>query len=222
MDQRNKAKVLTATVWVTFMVLLVLATLAKELEAEARGFEARCVDPESSSVPYPSTGVLGLTAAEAEEAKESFVVDRSGPGRGEVWVSNTDKKAAAKVSFLGEDGATRAKLFLRAGESSKVELAEGPYDAMFQAGRDWKGEAFGPCGESGKARGIVVVQAGAVSKVELGVSSRFVLANGIEPEAARASQAAYEARVHSRAEALETLSRARPSREAQGRDAGPI
>ena len=169
-----------------------------------------------STVPYPASGQMALSKLEAEGMRASLPMDMGGDQLGEVWVSNSDGRAAS-VLFLGEDGRPRAKAFLRPGDRVKMKLREGAYDARFEAGEDWRGERFGACSARGKVAGIVVAKAGALSKVELSPTSRFVVGNRIDARAALLSE--QEAGVRAKPAATEERARARPAR--VGRDGRP-
>jgi hypothetical protein len=162
-----------------------------------------CVADAGTTVPFPASGPLPLGRYESELAKAtpSMRVASANPG-GFATVVNQDAQAAS-VLFMDEDGRPVAKAFARGSESARVSLPVGAYDAFYETGTDWRGEAFGACAGKAKVKGIVVVETGMGSHVEVYGDMAFVLSNRMRPEVAERVLADDMARKSSRSAILE-------------------
>lgn len=150
------------------------------LANSARG----CQTDAGTTVPFPASGPLALGRYEADLAKStpSMSAPSDKPG-GFATVVNQDAQAAS-VLFMDEDGRPAGKVFARGSESAKISLKAGSYDAFFETGTDWRGEGFGACAGKAKVKGIVVVEPGMGSHLEVYGDMAFVLANRMRPEVA--------------------------------------
>lgn len=169
------------------LVIAVLFLGASWLNRESAKKEAMLCDPEKGSRRvFPPSGPVALSSEEKELASLiAPVVMPKGAGSGMAHVINRGA-AAIVVVFHDEDGAPRARAFVRAGDSAAVELPVGSYDAMAMSGTDWSGETFAlGCAKTYKVRGIVAIEKEKASLAELSEKSGFVRFNRKEAEQAR-------------------------------------
>ena len=172
--------------WVEFNQTGVVDAVEQRLGRWAPGSNLGCSKDAGSSKPYPESGPIELTAKEKglSEGYAGFVASSAKDGAGAATLANQDDTPASAL-FIDEDGIPAAKAFARGGSWSTISLKAGAYDVWIQSGTDWRGDGFGACAKSLKAKGIVVIEPGKGSHVVLYGELAFVLANRMDPEVSK-------------------------------------
>lgn len=197
------------------LVIAVLVLGSSWQNRESAKQEAMACDPEKGSRRvFPPSGPIALSSEEKELAELiAPVVMPKAAGSGVTHVVNRGSIAIVAV-FHDEDGAPRARAFVRAGDSASVELPVGSYDAMATSGTDWSGEAFAlGCAKTYKVRGVIAVEKEKASLAELSDKSGFVRFNRKE------AQQALDALLENNKESGSALPR--PDRQSEP-DRGPV
>lgn len=220
-----KPKIMFHALCMVLLMVLVAMNLAGESVAgkdsaaaspkhDSGGDRRGCIATAGSSVPYPVSGPVVFSEREQADAKGALPMDLQGTGVGSVAVSNEDDKPTTVV-FLGEDGKPKGKMFVRPGETASMDLREGSYDALYDNGADWRGDAFGACSVKGKVKGIVVVAPGKASRIAMYGLAKFVVANRLDPLVAIAMDSGDKKRREAREADAESVARSRPERESR-------